>query len=237
MRAHVLVLSFLCLTSGVASAQEEPASPWSGKVGLGWLATSGNSETTNVSGHFDLGYKYQRWTHALGLLAIGAESNDQSTAESYTLNYKAQYDFREFDYVFGRFNYNKDKFSGVEQQTSETIGYGRRILNNDVHVLNLEAGLGFRQLDFADGTDDSGAIARLGGDYLYNFSDTAKFSQLLGIEIGSDNTYIESVSAVSAKLRDTLSAVFSYTIKNNSDVPAGLDKTDTFTSLSLEYGF
>jgi hypothetical protein len=31
--------------------------------------------------------------------------------------------------------------------------------------------------------------------------------------------------------------VLSYVIKNNSDVPAGIEKTDRFTALSLEYGF
>jgi putative salt-induced outer membrane protein YdiY len=31
--------------------------------------------------------------------------------------------------------------------------------------------------------------------------------------------------------------VFSYVIKSNSDVPVGIEKTDRFTSLALEYAF
>ena len=31
--------------------------------------------------------------------------------------------------------------------------------------------------------------------------------------------------------------VASYTIKQNTDVPAGSDKTDTYSALSLEYAF
>jgi putative salt-induced outer membrane protein len=34
-----------------------------------------------------------------------------------------------------------------------------------------------------------------------------------------------------------LALVLSYTIKNNSDVPAGVEETDTFTAISLEYAF
>ena len=33
------------------------------------------------------------------------------------------------------------------------------------------------------------------------------------------------------------SVVLSYTIRNNSDVPVGTEKTDTFTAVALEYTF
>jgi putative salt-induced outer membrane protein len=36
---------------------------------------------------------------------------------------------------------------------------------------------------------------------------------------------------------ETLNLVFSYTIKNNSDVPVGTEKTDTFTAINIEYPF
>ena len=48
---------------------------------------------------------------------------------------------------------------------------------------------------------------------------------------------MESVSSVKAKLFKDLGVRFSYSLKNNSDVPVGIEKTDTFTSISLEYSF
>ena len=47
----------------------------------------------------------------------------------------------------------------------------------------------------------------------------------------------ESVSAVAAKLVGTWSLKFSYTIKNNSDVTPGLENTDSFTAVGVEYTF
>jgi len=222
------------MTAGATMADE---GPWTAKAGLGYLGTSGNSETVNVNGVFDLGYKIGRWEHGLNLLAIGAEADSQSTAERYGLGYKAKWNIRDYDYAFGNINYDKDKFSGVEQSLSETVGYGRRIWNTPVHVLNAEAGIGFRQQDFLDGTSANGAIVRLGGDYLYNFNDVASFTQVLVFEIGDDNTSTLATSGLNTKLRDQLALVLGYTIKNNSDVPAGVDKTDTFTSINLEYTF
>ena len=68
-------------------------------------------------------------------------------------------------------------------------------------------------------------------------SDTATFTQDLLLESGSENTYLESKTALSARLVGTLALVASYTIKSNSDVPLGTEKTDTLTALVLEYAF
>ena len=57
------------------------------------------------------------------------------------------------------------------------------------------------------------------------------------VESGSNNTYTESVSAVKANLVGDFALVLSYTIKQNSDVPAGSEKTDRLTAISIEYAF
>ncbi len=67
--------------------------------------------------------------------------------------------------------------------------------------------------------------------------ETAEFRQDLTVEAGGENTYTQSVTAISAKLLGELALVASYTIKNNSDVPPLTEKTDTYTALSLEYLF
>ncbi|MBT8105626.1 MAG: DUF481 domain-containing protein, partial [Woeseiaceae bacterium] len=73
--------------------------------------------------------------------------------------------------------------------------------------------------------------------YKWLFSETAEFRQDLLAESGGENTYLESVSAISAKLLGELALVASFTVKHNTDVPALLEKTDTYTALSLEYVF
>jgi putative salt-induced outer membrane protein YdiY len=63
------------------------------------------------------------------------------------------------------------------------------------------------------------------------------FSHDLIVESGSSNTSIESIAALRARLVGNLALVFSYRIKRNSDVPADIEDTDTFTSVALEYAF
>ena len=73
--------------------------------------------------------------------------------------------------------------------------------------------------------------------YKWLFSETAEFRQDITAEGGGDNTYLESVTAISAKLIGELSLVASYTVKHNTDVPPLTEETDTYTALSLEYAF
>ena len=87
------------------------------------------------------------------------------------------------------------------------------------------------------GTSESEFIVRGGLNYRWILSETAEFIQALSVESGETNTYSESVTALKASLLGELALVASYTIKNNSDVVPGTEKTDTYTALSLEYAF
>ena len=93
------------------------------------------------------------------------------------------------------------------------------------------------QADLVDGTTEEDFIVRGGLNYQWKFSETAQFTQDLTVESGPENTYAESVSAIRTSLIADLALVASYTIKNNSVVPPGSEKTDTFAALSLEYAF
>jgi putative salt-induced outer membrane protein len=216
---------------------EEAASPWSGKATLGYLATSGNTENSSLNSGFEVAYTSGKWEHILKMRAINSSESEQTTAESYEVAWKTEYNFSETNFMFGRANWRKDRFSGYNTQMSQTAGYGRRLVDTGAHTLNVEVGAGARQSELQDGTSEDDLILRGGLDYKWVFSETADFPQVFVIEAGDINTYFESVSALRARLVGTLALVASYTIKNNSDVPIGTEKTDTFTALSLEYGF
>ncbi|MGI9262762.1 MAG: DUF481 domain-containing protein [Woeseiaceae bacterium] len=169
--------------------------------------------------------------------ANGAEDTSVSTAESYQLGWRSAYNFTPNDFVFGTVDWRKDRFAGVTEQVSAAINYGRRVIDTPNHVLALGIGAGYRDSDRADGTSSDEAIGRGSLAYDWAWSETSSFDQDLIIETGSSNTYIESVSAVRARIIGDFNLVLSYTIKQNSDVPPGIDKTDTQTAISIEYAF
>ena len=220
-----------------AMAQEEPQGPWSGKATLGYLATSGNTENSTLNTAVEVGFETGAWQHLANAAAVHSKESETTTAESYALGWKTERNLSDIDFVFGRLNWRKDRFSGYDSQFSQTIGYGRHVIKTDKHVLNLEVGAGARQSELSSGITESEAIFRGGAYYKWLFSETAEFRQDLTTEAGSENTYLESVTAISAKLLGDLALVASYTIKHNTDVAAPTEKTDTYTALSLEYSF
>ncbi|MDH4071567.1 MAG: DUF481 domain-containing protein [Gammaproteobacteria bacterium] len=233
--AAILALSL----AGAVLAQEETEEegPWAGKLSLGYLSTSGNTATTSHKTHFEVGYTSDPWEHMLHGASNGADDGGATTAESYQLGWRSAYNFNENDFVFGTVDWRKDRFAGVVEQKSYALNYGRRVLHGPTHILALGIGAGYRDSDRADGTNEANAIGRGSLAYDWVWSETAGFEQDLIIESGSDNTYIESVSAVRARLVGDFALVLAYTIKQNTDVPVGTEKRDTQSSVSIEYAF
>jgi putative salt-induced outer membrane protein len=231
----------LCAAAGSALAQAPaaaPGDPFVGNVALGYLATSGNTDSTNFNAALEVKWDLEGpWRHDWTALAINARTNGVTTAEAQAAGYKAQRDFSQMSYVFFSGDWRQDPFSGYDRQVTEAIGYGNRLIETDRHMLALEAGVGAKQSDLITGEELDEAIVRGGLDYLLRISDTSELNQKLLLEQGEDNRYTESTTALKTRVVGNLAVVLSYVIKNNSDVPVGIEKTDRFTAVSLEYGF
>jgi putative salt-induced outer membrane protein len=240
---RVLGGPLLCLVSGAAFAQAQapapPPDPLVGTAALGYLSTKGNTDSTNANAKFDATWDLDGpWSHNWHALAISARTDGVTTAESYSAGYKGQRELASPNsYIFAAGDWRQDRFSGYDQQISETVGYGRRLIDNERQMLSIEGGAGAKQSELVDGTSLDEAILRGGLDYLLKIGESSEFHQKLIIEQGNDNRYTESMSELKANVVGNIALVLSYVIKRNSDVPVGIEKTDRFTSLSLEYAF
>ena len=232
-----LVLGFVIMTMPVFAAEEEEEDPFFGTISFGYLATTGNTETSSLDTRASATYRTGRWEHEASGQAFTSSESNATNAEYYTARWRSRWDITERDFLFGRLNWRKDRFGAFDTQFSQTLGYGRRVLTGPKHKLNAEIGAGARQSTDQVGLDEDETILFAGLDYVWKFSETANFSQDFTVEAGDDNTFFESKSSVSAQLIGALSLVASYTIRANSDVPPGTEKRDTQTGISLEYKF
>ena len=237
MNLRTLVLFTALIAPVSLMAQEPPKSPWSGKATLGYLATTGNTETSTLNTGLEVGYTVGKWAHLFTAAAVNSSENKVTTAEAYDAGWKSERNITDHDFLFGRLSWRKDRFGAFDTQFSQTVGYGRRLIDADKHKLNAEIGAGLRQSKDQLGVEEDETIFRGGMYYKWLLSETAEFRQDLTTESGEKNTYVESVTALSAKVLGNLALVASYTIKHNTDVPPLSEKTDTYTALSLEYLF
>ena len=251
MKKICYALTFACTTlvSGNVMAEEgklveesEKKSPWTSTAELGFIKTTGNTETQTTSLKADVVYEVDKWRHSGHLEGYGSESADDTgvnvvSAERYELSGKSDYKFTEHDYVFGSVKLQKDRFSGFEYEDIISLGYGRKAIKKQNMELDLEIGPGMRFFKVDNRVSDDEAILVLAANYWWAISDTSKFIQELSTEIGEDITSTKSVTGIQANINSTLALKFTYTIRNKTKVPVDTEKNDTETAMTLVYTF
>ncbi len=235
MNSSIRVLLAALSLSLPAAAHADDA--WKGDASLGFLRSTGNSDTQSLNGKFELKHAARSLHQRFYATASNTSDADVQTGERYTAGYKLDRDFSEHNYLFGALDYERDLFGGVAERSVLSAGYGRRLINTAAHKLEAEIGAGYRQQENADGIDQDDAVGRLSGEYLWQLTDTNKFTQKLRVESGKANTFVESVSALKLTVVGSLYAGLSYTVRNNAEVPPGTSRTDTETLINLGYSF
>jgi putative salt-induced outer membrane protein len=244
-RCYLLMLAGLSVVANntLAADAEKEKSPWTSSVELGFIKTTGNTETQTTTLKADAVYEVDKWRHTGHAEGYGQESKDETTgenvvsAERYEVSGKSDYKFTERDYAFGLVKWKKDRFSGFEYEDTVSLGYGRKVLKQEDMELDLEIGPGIRFYKVDDGESENEALLVLAGKYWWAITDNSKFIQELNFDIGEEYTDSKSITGVQANINKTLALKFTYTLRNKSEVPAGTEKTDTEAAMTLVYNF
>lgn len=242
MKSSILVAAGAALITSFSAHAE----PFSGEAELGWVSTSGNSESDNLTFKAKANKSYGKVSHHVVLEALNSSNTSAGvknrSAERYLFNYKADYAVSEKGYVFGSINYENDRFSGYDHRVSELLGYGHKFHDNETLKTSAEISIGARQseLSFADidgNTSEDEAVVKALGNLAWTVTDTTQFTEELSIEAGEESTISKSVSGLKVNINSSLAMKLTYTIKHTSEVPVGTRKTDSERVVTLVYSF
>jgi len=239
LTALALTLSLtLVSTSLMAEDEEEPKYGWSGKGEFGLVSTTGNSDTFSYNLGLKFEYNSEQWRHRLAASALSSEDDGEKTAQRFELGAQSDYKMTEKSYVFGALRYDNDDFSAYKDQATASVGYGRQILDSKTQQLRMEAGVGYRTATVAE-TDETenGMIFRGMLDWGWQITESTKLGDRFLIEAGSDNTYMQNDLGLTVAINSRFALGVAFQVRHNSDVPPGVDKTDTQTSVNLVYNF
>lgn len=236
MKKSATALVIMTLLTGPTLAQEK-APAWSGEAALGFVMTSGNTDTQSINFKSKAVNEREKWRHTAEFDALNTEDHDVTTAERYLLTGQTNYKFKPRHYIFGLISYEDDRFSGYDWRATEVVGYGYRAIERADLILDLEAGPGARQSKLDNGNREDEGILRLAANLDWKVSETTNFTEALTSEIGEDATISKSVTGLKTQINNSLSMKISYTVKHTSDVPAGIEKVDRETAAMLVYGF
>lgn len=237
MKHVILPASLICLAVSANTHAEATKKDltWSAAAELGFIKTSGNSETETLNAKFNAETSYNLWTHKLLLNALKSASDDVRSAEKYRIEAQSDYALTDTSYIFGLANWENDNFSGLNYQAASVIGYGYKVLETETMELNLEAAPGYRITEDENNNDEEDAIIRLAEIFSWNISKTSTLDQNLKVESGDSNTETRFGIGMTNQINGSLSMKVGFNIKHNSDVAPGNDKTDRETAITLVY--
>lgn len=238
MKKIVIALAMLAApVSGVAVAADAKDS-WTGDVSATYIVNNGNTNGETFGGKAKAVGNWQKWRVTTRLEGVNQSDENGRTGEKYFGSAKLDRKLSDVSYVYTLLEHEDDRFSGYHYQTSLSAGYGRTVMDTDVHKLSLEGGPGYRrsEVERGDKLDEEGFI-RGALAYKWTISPTSHLTEDFSVEVGDESTITKSSTQLKTKINSTLALTLGYDIKRNSDVPEGTKNTDTTTYVTLDYSF
>jgi putative salt-induced outer membrane protein YdiY len=234
-----------------ALAPEEPAppppkpvygwravKPWDGKISASGVLSSGNSENAAAGVSVDAARNDGDFKHNIkGFFNLG-ESNNVTNQKRWGLSYKLDYNFGERTYVYGRFAYEEDQFSGFDYRLFSGAGLGHYFAKSERFSWKAEGGPGHRYSPIDDTREIEEELAVYGATELdWLIRDGVKFEQDFSATWTEPTTAFQSVTSLSTQLWGDISTGLSFEYRYETDPPPGRENTDTVAKASLIYGF
>lgn len=233
-----LILFVFLLISKSVFAQDAEERPYDASASVGYVGTSGNTDITTLNTEFLLTYFDEKWTHNFRINALSSQENGAGKAERYVISNKSDYALLDEDkYLYVQATYTDDRFSGFDYQAIASIGYGQYFLRGNGKDLQGFVGLGYRENDSKTTGSEGEVVFTLGEEYEWTISESSFLIQALTFDIGDKRTITTFEIGLESNIIDRISTKITFQYRNNSDVPVGIKKTDTQTTISLVYTF
>jgi putative salt-induced outer membrane protein len=238
----ILGLSALpALAQETEDAGEAPQPIWTGSLGLAYLATSGNSETST----FGLNFTTERKPTPWGLTITGRFNRNEDdgvlTAERYSLGGRARRALGERWELFGGLSAEKDEFAGFEMLLLAEAGVTYKALVGPKHHLSFDAGLTWtdeNRIEPEPDVDFMGAV--LGLDYEWKISDNSSIIQALDFYPNFDESSdwrLTSMTALQSAVNSWLAVKLGYEVRYRNQPIGDNDDTDTTSTASVVFTF
>ncbi len=213
-------------------------SPWKGKINAGASFASGNSDNLAASISVDAVREAGNWSHHITGFYDYAESNDVATQNRFGGAYELDYLFNEHIYAYGRVSYEDDAFSGFDYRLFTGAGLGYFLFKSEPFTWSVEGGPGYRYSPIDLTREVEEEFALYGSTSLDWFiSEGVVFEQDVNITWTSPTTTIQSITALTTKLTESISTGLSFEYRHETEPPLGRDNTDTIARATLIYGF
>jgi putative salt-induced outer membrane protein YdiY len=213
----------------------EPPPRLEASAQLALVDTRGNAPSQTLGFGGELAWRPDPWTYNSKVLFAQNKADDVVEARSIDGMFRAARTLNERLSVFGRYDFLRDVFAGVEQRHVVEGGVSYLASDTAPHRLRLDAGLGYLYENNPDGHFDSVTLS-LGAAYRLTISQTSEFSyepRFLQTLAEAGAWKFDQDAALKVALNTILSLKLSHTLRYSAKPPEGFDTTDTIMAVSL----
>lgn len=226
-----------------AEAQEEAIRSagllqnWSGSGELGAFNSTGNAENTGLTAGLSLTRDGINWRHKLRARADYQESNGVVTSEQFLAAYEPNLRLSERLFAYALAQYERDRFQGFSARYAASGGLGYDVIVEEDMTLSVKAGPAYRRTELIGGGSTSGIAGLASADFDWQIAENIALTQDASAFIQSAGSTYVSDTGVQAGIAENISVRLSYTIEHDTDPPLGAESTDTFSRITIIYGF
>ena len=245
---HLFITTTACLLMAPTAFAADTTDGWGGEASVSGSTTSGNTSTTDVGLALHLNKTHGVWKHNFDTTYDLGKADGIDNKNRWYIGYKLDRKINDRLYAYGNANYFTDDFGGYKQGSFAGAGLGYTVFEPDPMTWTLEAGAGYRSQKLREIIVDPNNPAlntpsmkqndfalRGASKFDYKFNDAVSLFNNSEVIWSQSDTYLWNDIGVTAILAGNLAARFSFRADHHTDVPVGIEKTDTITRGSIVY--
>lgn len=216
---------------------------------FGLVQASGNTNTSTLTAKINTSQELALWSYQIisdvlykrSTSEIDGEDVNATSAQKLFLS--SQFDYKLPDpnnrlFVYGE--YEDNRFSGFDYQSSVAAGWTSRLWRDDISELKYSIGPGYAVSKFEtikNLPDEQGVIVRAAFEYKHKFNKQATFRQFVSTEAATDSTKTKSETSLSTRISGALAMKFTFVMNHDTSVSDEIEELDTQTAVTLVYQF
>lgn len=210
---------------------------WAGSFSLAADATTGNTETFDVTLAGRMTYGAGRFTNFLGFGVVYGESSDVKDESEAFVTYDGIYDFGNRFYVFGTGRYEYNDFGTYKHDAFIGAGPGYRIFAEEGLTWRVQAGPGIRYLEDQAENDTTEAAGILSSRFYYEVNDMTFLTNDTDLIGSDDSVQVSNDLGVNFRMTNAISTRVSLNTDWTDSPAAGFDEFDNSVGVAVVYSF
>jgi putative salt-induced outer membrane protein len=236
MAAAALLAAARALAQPAQSAQ--PTEPTvRAQIDLGFVSAAGNSDTRTLNAGEQFAFRPAPWRFSQSFSVVNGSTDRVETVNTLKAGLRADYAVGSRFSVYALFNFERNRFAGIDRRFEEAAGLAYGVLTRPRHQLDVEAGVGRNQQRGLSGPVQQFWASRLAARYRFSFTSAAyveeKLSLLSDLERTEDELLTSETSVV-APISAKIGLRLGYSLRFANLPQPGFKKTDTVLSAGLQ---